>query len=514
MKNNVYDQVQIFYNEGPIGEPLIKQEWVEGFLRQKAWQGIDDEKLKDLWKQIQNFTIYLNHADNDDLNELTVPEYSLAIEWIAEHIDDFKATLTSVRHMFFVLIDFYAYLFNRKIIVSMEEIKEAEQQITGGKKLNLIKADSMLDKLILFEDDMENISDFDFQRSEDVSIAISEATEGLMIKLGKYFHGESFIEDFERALYLYIGPFEKVSEEVEDEFWLGFWDYFLFDYHLLQSDLKPLEYFNEVCGENLSGDEYRILQELLNSKFTVFYINKVMNGDSVECIDLFTGKIFNLPLFDFNYKALKKQLFFGHIFPTGLVMINYLTSIEMSINLRRRIKDEVNRQREIFAIQMPNATLHDFFERHALVLRHTVRILVTLSKVNVTSLAQLERSYPVITDSCVPDQGVIEVLHQLVKVYGFSLHDRNLLEKIWHDFSQCNMITVRKPATWATAVFYAYTGINHTNNIVAKDLAERFDVSIASLYNHQKQLENTLELQTFDARYLSEEGFVLSLFEH
>lgn len=514
MKSNVYDQVRMFYSESSIGEPIIKQEWVEGFLRQKAWQGIDDETLKNLWKQIQNFTIYLNHADNDDLNELTVPEYSLAIEWIAEHINDFKATLTSVRYVFFVLIDFYTYLFNRKIILSMEEIKEAEEQITGGKKLNLIKADSMLDKLILFEDDMDNLSDYDFQMSEEFSSIISEATEGLMIKLGKYFHGESFIEDFERALYLYIGPFEKVSEEAEDEFWLGFWDYFLFDYHLLESDLKPLEYFNEVCGEMVSGDEYRILQELLNSKFTVFYVNKVINADLVECIDLFTGKVFNLPLFDFNYKTLKKQLFFGHIFPTGLVMINYLTSIEMSVNLRRRIKDEVNRQREIFAIQMPKATLDDFFERHALILRHTVRILVTLSKVNVTSLAQLERNYPIVKENRVPNQKVVSVLHQLVKVYGFSLHDRNLLEKIWYDFSQCKMITVRKPASWATAVFYVYAKLNHTNNIIAKELAERFDVSIAGLYKNQKELESILELQAFDARYLSEEGFVLSLFEH
>lgn len=514
MKNNVYDQVRIFYDEGLIEQPIIKQEWVEGFLRQKAWQGIDDEKLKDLWQQIENFTIYLNHADNDDLNELTVPEYSLAIEWLAEHIVDFKATLKSVRHVFHVLIDFYTYLFNRKIISSIDEIKEAEQQITGGTKLNLIKADSMLDKLILFEDDIENLSDLDFEMSEELGSVISEATEGLMIKLGKYFHGESFTEDFERALYFYIGPFEKVSDEVEDEFWLGFWDYFLFDYHLLDSDMKPLEYFNTACGEKLNGDEYRILQELLNSKFTVFYINKILNPNSVECVDLFTGEIFNLPLLDFDYKTLKKLLFFGHIFPAGLVMINYLTSIEMSVNLRRRVKDEVNRQKEIFAIQMPNATLHDFFDRHALVLRHTVRILVTLSKVNVTSVVQLERSYPLVEGKCLPNEAVIDVLHELVKVYGFSVHDQKLLEQIWHDFSQIKIVAVRKPATWAAAVFYAYTGINHINNIIAKDLAGRLDISIASLHKNQKQLESTLELQAFDARYLSEEGFVLSLFEH
>jgi len=507
MIKNVYDQVRNFYDESIIWDPAIKQEWVEGFLRQKAWQGTSDDKLKDLWRQIQIFTIYLNDADNDDLNEITLIEYSLAIEWLAEHIRDFKVTLKSVKHIFNVLIDFYTYLFNKKIIDNVDEIKEAAQKITGGKKLNLFKSDSLLDELRLFEED------FDIELSNNFGSVIGDATEGLMLKLGKYFHRKNFTEDFERALYFYIGPFERMPEDVEDEFWLGFWDYFLFDYHLLESDLKPLEYFNTVYGEKLSVDEHQVLQELLNSKFTVFYVNKILNPSSVECVNLFTGEIFALPLLDFDYKSLKKLLFFGHVFPTGLVMINYLTSIEMSTNLRRRIKDEVIREKEIFAIQMPNATLEDFFNRHALALRHTVRILVTLSKVNVTSIAQLERSYPGIEVKRLANQAVIKLLHELVVVHGFSLHDQNLLEKMWYDFSQLNIINVRKPATWATTVFYAYAEINSIDNITAKDLANHLDVSTASLHKNRKQLENVLQLHAYDARYLSEEGFVNLLFE-
>ena len=507
MIKNVYEQVRNFYGENLLWEPAIKQDWVEGFLRQKAWQGTSDDNLRDLWRQIRYFTIYLNDADNDDLNDLTLLEYSLAIEWFVEHIANFKANLKSVRHVFNVLIDFYTYLFNKKIIGNVDEIKGAAQKITGGKKLNLIKSESMVNEMRLYEED------FDALLNKNFGSIIGDATEGLMLKLGKYFHKKNFIEDFERALYFYIGPFEKVPKDGENEFWLGFWDYFLFDYHLLISDLKPLVYFNNTWGEKLSSAEYRILQELLNAKFTVFYVNKIINSNSVECVNLSTDEIFSLPLLDFNYKSLKKMLFFGHIFPTGLIMINYLSSIEMSINLRRRIKDEVIRQKEIFAIQMPNARMEDFFNRHALVLRHTVRILVTLSKVNVTSIAQLERSYPGIEDKRLANQAVINLLHELVKIYGFSLHDQNLLEKMWYDFSQLIIINVRKPATWATTVFYAYAESNRIDNVTAKDLADQLGVSTASLYKNRKQLDNVLQLQAFDARYLSEEGFVNLLFE-
>ena len=513
MKKNVYDQVENFYSQDLLWEPVIKQEWVEGFLRQKAWQGLDDNRLKELWKQIELFIMYLNYADNDDLNEITVAEYSFAIEWLGERVSGFKATLKRVQHLFNALIDFYSYLFDKKLINDINEITEAAQKIAGGKKLTLIKSGLRVDNFRLVEDDVDQLTGFDADFNQHLGGIIGEAIEGLMLKLGKYFHKEDFAEDFERALYLYIGPFERVPEEGKDEFWLGFWDYFLFDYHLVESDVKPLEYFNMVYGEKLGIEESRILKELLNSKFTVFYIKKILSPSSVECVNLFTDEVFTLPLLDFDYKSLKKLLFFGHIFPTGLVMINYLSSVEISANLRRRIKDEVIRQTEIFAVQKPDGTLEDFFNRHALVFRHTVKILVTLSKVNVTSRIHLGRSYPIVEDKRVPNQTVIKLLHELALTHAFSLHDQKLLEKMWYDFSQLAEIIVRKPATWAGAIFYAYAEVNSTKHVLVKEIADQLEISSTIIYKNGKQVEQVLQLQVFDPRYLSEEGFVISLFE-
>lgn len=504
----MYDEVQGFYNEAVIWEPIIKREWVEGFLRQKAWQGFSDDKLKDIWYQIQIFIIYLTHRNNEDLDEISSSEYNFIIEWFTEHIVDFKATLKRVRQFFDVLIDFYVYLMNRKIITNIQQINQAAQEITGGKRLNLIKSDAIIDELRMLEDDAMN--DFDGEMSH--GIVIGEAVEGLMLKLGKYFQQQEFTEDFERALYLYTGPFDNTSEEVEEDFWLGFWDYFLFDYHLLANDQKPLEYFSTVCGERLNVEEYQILQSLLGSSFTVFYIRRIVNQDLVECVNLFTNEVFQLPPPDFDYKTLKKLLFFGHIFSQGLVMINYVTSMEISVNLRKRIKDEVIRQQEIFKIQEPKATLEDFFKRHALVVRHTINILVTLAKVNVTSVNQLERSYPMIEEKRVPNQTVINLLQDLVLEHGFSHHDQQLLEKMWNDFSQLDLVNVRKPSLWASAVFFSYVQINSVNHITLEKLTEKLGVSTASVFKKKTQLYEALQLQAFDARYLSEDGFVVSLF--
>lgn len=508
MKKNVYDQVQGFYDEANVWEPIIQQEWVEGFLRQKAWQGISDDKLKDIWHQIQHFILYLTHFNNEDLDEISLSEYSFMIKWLSENVTGFKATLKPVRHFFNILTEFYAFLHIKKIIVSLDEIKEAAREISGGKKINLVKSESLVDGLRILEDTTDHFDD-----KVSLGIVIGDAVEGLMLKLGKYFQQQEFTEDFERALYLYTGPFDNVAEEVEEDFWLGFWDYFLFDYHLLENDLKPLEYFNTTSGERLNGDEYQILQSLLGSSFTVFYIRKIIGQDLVECVNLFTNEIFQLPTPDFDYKLLKKLLFFGHIFSKGLVMINYVTSMEISINLRRRIKDEVLRQKEIFMIQKPEATLNDFFKRHALVVRHTINILVTLAKVNVTSMNQLERSYPVIEEKRIPNNNVINLLHELVLEHGLSHYDESLLKKMWHDFSQLYVANVRKAAIWAVTIFLAYTQINGVNNIIVEELAQKAAISTTSIYKRRTQLYEVLQLQNFDARYLSEDGFIISLFK-
>jgi hypothetical protein len=345
----------------------------------------------------------------------------------------------------------------------------------------------------------------------DVAHLVGEMVEQLMNKLGSYFQHEDFNEDFERALYLYTGPLESVPEEGQEEFWLGFWDYFLFDYHLLQDDTTPLLHFNTVYGEKLTADEKRILEDLLSAQFTVFYVNRVKNHDWVECVNLFTDEKFELP-FLFDFSSLKKMLFFGHVFSRGLMMVNYVTSMEVSARLRRRIKEEVIRQHKVYQIQTPRASMEDFFTRHALVVRHTIDILVTLAKVNVTPAAQLERVYPPVVQARTPNGEVMEWITRAAADYNFSQHDIKLMRQLWFDFNQRDKVIVRKPAVWAAAVMYAYIKLNFSNHFHLDEIARHFDIATTGVRTNCHRIYEQLQLEAFDPRYLSEDGFVFSLF--
>lgn len=509
---NVYDQVRIFYEEDTDWGQLIKKEWVEGFLRQKAWQGAADKDLTTIWRSIEMFMLYLSYSEIEDLEDISLSEFSLAIDWLDDHAPDFQKSLKSVREFFAVLVEFYQYLVSKKVIDSAEKIEEAAEQIAGGNTLNTFK-DEELKGLSLFDDNLENaLNKMPSVITDDIGKKLTEAVEHLMVKLGNCFQQERYSDDFDRALYLYTGPFDNVPDDDQDDFWLGFWDYFLFDYHLLKNDISPLEHFYKNYQEQLTADECEILRNLLNAKFTVFYINKVINQDWVECINLFTNETFHLPFPDFDYKTLKKLLFFGHIFAQGMVMINYVTSIEVSLNLRRRIREEVLRLKDIFAIQQPDATIADFFARHAQVVRHSIDILITLAKVNVASPRHLEREFPQIETVRIPNESVMELVEQFAPSYRFSFYDVKIIRKMWHEFCQLVPVTVRKPGTWAAALICAFSQSNNIHTITLEELAYDLGVSTSSIRTNNKKLFEALQLQKFDPRYLSEEGFTYLIF--
>jgi len=232
----------------------------------------------------------------------------------------------------------------------------------------------------------------------------------------------------------------------------------------------------------------------------------------VECVNLFTEERFRLPHPDFDYKTMKKLLFFGHIFARDTMMANYITSVEIGPNLRRRIKQETVRQKAIFDIQQPGSTWEEFFARHALAFRHTVDALITLAKVNVTPFSQLERVFPPVEERRLPDRRVSVLLAAAMPEYGFSCHDAVLAGRLWHDYNQAAAAAVRKPGAWAAAVIYVYAQINSPQGIAAEQLAVDFGVSTSGVYANRDKIFAALELTQFDPRYLNEEGFVYSLF--
>jgi len=88
---------------------------------------------------------------------------------------------------------------------------------------------------------------------------LNKMLDELLHRIDDYYKKPAFRRDMDRAIMMYAGPDydgqEAPSEEERRGFWFGFWDFFLFDYHLIVSDASPLRYYYEQEREKLSTSE-------------------------------------------------------------------------------------------------------------------------------------------------------------------------------------------------------------------------------------------------------------------
>lgn len=122
-------------------DPVIKRDWVETYLNVLYFNKRTSE-LVDAWEDIHALILYIERTTYTDVSELPWWEYSVALEWIYDHIwidDRFDVTLDNARRMMGRWKDFYGYLSKTWCKMDTAPIGEAFDKVCGGDKLKLVK---------------------------------------------------------------------------------------------------------------------------------------------------------------------------------------------------------------------------------------------------------------------------------------------------------------------------------------------------------------------------------------
>ena len=502
--NNVYDGVRLFFKNNTFKKDFLNQHLIDDYLRKNAWEGKSEQELASYWFIIELFMKYLKENNVNNLNELVKEDYLKLFLWIpiANPKIDYDITFTSVNKLLKYLIEFHKFLKHRKSLSSMDEIYAAQDALFRDKGIKSVKDE-------ILAEDKTDLSYDELGISDDLAYKVNVLIESLINNIGSYYQSNKFNRDFNRAINIYTGPINDLGEEDDEEFWLGFWDYFLFDYHLIKTNETPLMHFATKNYYEVDKMQQKIMRDLLRAKFTVFYIDKIVNDNIVECTDLFTSEKFKMPMPEFGINEYKNLLFYGHINYSGFVMLNYITSIKVSFKLRKRIKEEVLKVMNFYLMQEKGAKPEDFFRKHSVVIRHIIYILLTLAKVNVVSLDENKFTNSV-DNKIIPNQNVINLIEKNSIKITVSQNDIYLIKKIWYDFSQVYKHAINEPNFWAIAVIYTFFKINEIVDIDFENIFNQY--KYAQIHENVNVIIRELSLQKFDLRYLSEEGYVLSLY--
>ena len=501
---NVYEVVSSFYWEEPDLEEIVPRREIERFLRKHAWQGDSEYDLLDTWYQVQVLLEYMLTISLTDFDEMTADEYSRAIQYIEQQTDE-PITLDEASDLFEAWHSFYEHLLDVKLIESIDALEEAQRRMTGSDELTYLETISLTDKINSMQGELVHAD----SEPPEFNQFLAKMVDGLLLKMSAFFQQQQFIKDFERALYFYTGPFLDVVMKKDAAFWYGFWDYFLFDYRLIQSDRTPVMLFDAEMYDMLNIEEQRVMNDLKKVRFTVFYVKGSLDNGWAECVDLFTDEMFALPKSELrSADSFDKKVYYGHIRTNGVVLVNHIVAIEASAAVRRRIKSEVLNQLALFRCSHPDATLSEFFSRHGCAVRHLMDILVSMRNVSVMSSAHLSVMQSVDRDNAISLRLAKEIE---AVVPTLSLYDKRQIGKMCTDYlaRECHSLAI--DAVTITAMVGVYLELNHDQLMKLRSVVMK-EVDQEEVERRQSIIKEELSIVRFDARYLSEEGFIFSLF--
>jgi hypothetical protein len=325
--------------------------------------------------------------------------------------------------------------------------------------------------------------------------------------------------DLDRAAFLYYGILMGYEDEKKDsieETSECFWDYFLFDYHLLRSDKRPLEFFYErTClpesddyDEEFAKRNRDVLEELCKARLAIFKIDSYTDDGAFYCTDWLSGEKYTLSLPLEESEDLNDAILLGHIFYNESMIMNYVSCLKIGKVAQKRLFNTLKSCKEWYNIQDPAADWEAFIARNPMLLRHMVFLYSAFVNLNNFNYETEHKNY-LPTEIDYKDRVILRI-RQMMEPYHFAERDIKLVIQLWSDFKVKFCREVRMPDIWAAGAIFDFIKTNGVYNYDDEKIAELcHNVPLDVMRRMAKEIWVTLGIEKHDPRYINEEGILL-----
>lgn len=513
---NIFDLVSDFYDQDEEWNSVLRQAYVEDFLRMKYWQGTDEETLMRLWDHITILCIYLANAEKflGDLNREDIID---CVGWCGRNVSGFVVSVNNVSSFLDTLIDLYIYLQKKKIITNAQGPAEAKAKLIVNGQIQIIDNDGKI--LPLYQkSNLYSAPDLPAK----IFLNIGEKLQNLLDSMQVFFGDKKYRRDVERATFLYggtvlSGAIENMPDS--DEYKQCFWDYFLFDYHLISDDKSPLQHFYEdICGNDFDekGEGSKdVLLELLKSELVMFLVEEKSIEGFYNCRNILTGEQYFLTLPIDDDVDTKDFVFLGHIFYNKSMVMNFVRGMLMPLPVRKRFIEVMEKMRSWYAVRHGgNVSWQSFLRRNPVLIRHVSLLHAAYTRFegfNYQS-AFVGSNYQPQTEN---NDKVSQTIRAMMKPYYFSEHDISLTCRIWADYlyaSKKSIDDFHVVDIWAAGIIKNFIELNAVYNYQDYQLSEICrSVPIEVIKNTASIIKKQLQIEIHDPRYVNEEGMLLMM---
>lgn len=503
---HMFDKVAAFYELDDEAEDILPQATLEQYLRRQLWRGAGESELAIVVSLATIIVDVVEMMGYEAVGDFDAEDLKHVVDryFLDEELSHVKEA--QVLHVLDLLTAFLIFLYP----AAKQEYQEMQEETRASYYIDGEFIDPTAEQL---DDDDALLMESIF---EDLDPAELDAiVNGLLQSIQDFYRKECYRADLQRAMLLFFGPWHDMpapeDEEAIQRELQGFWDFFLFDYHMIADDKLPLSVFFEAKKQELPEELRAIVRDLLASTFTVFYVDRLVGGTAC-CRDLFTGAEMELPRPETGGQDPRKTLLYGHVHANGVMLLNYILIVPATAALRRRIKEEIHRLYAIYQLQDPDATIAAFFSRHAAAVRHIIQRMTSYAQLTVVpdlepprqiQTAELPRSH----------EAAAAALGASLQRLHFSLYEQKTVQRLYRDAVSALGRTAHPDAPAFLAGVVMYFAIQNRKDVGDMEtFFQSFRAEQHAVVNELSRIFVALGMQHPDPRYLTEIGFLHLLY--
>ena len=513
---NIYDVINELYNDDEGWNTVLERRYAEQFLRTEAFRGATDDELLEIWQQVMYLLIYCGNTSYR-IGDMSSEDFVYCISWCQRNIGDFELDYDSV--------DYFLSVIQR--LLSFLKQKKAISRDTAAAKCRL-KLLGTNGSLLLFQPDGSLPAEYErFRTNREPDLAtkvfmkMGQKLAILFDMMQSYFSDSRFSLDRRRASHAYFGTdTEPESDPEKPELLASFWEYFIFDYRLRDTDERPIDHFYEYYRKQ-PDPQYaktnKALIELLASmqriQLMVFSIERDEADGWFSCKDFFTGSISELSLpVDENVDT-RNLLCIAHVFEDGNLITEYLRSVVISPAVQKTLHSRMSDFLAYYRIAHPAADWDQFVNANPALVMHMVAYAGASDVIMKPIDSVKGKEYkPAATRNNSP-------IHQFLLQFGKLLHmswqDRKNLTQMWGDFYALRPVSCFSDEDymiWTLAILENYMKVTKTFLLDVVPYAEKVHIDTKRIAERTAVIRDVLQLKPFDPRYMSEDAFMNMVF--
>ena len=513
---NIYDVINDLYNDDEGWNTILERRYAEQFLRTEAFRGATDDELLEIWQQVMYLLIYCGNTSHR-IGDMTSEDFIYCISWCQRNIGDFLLDYESVEFFLSVMHRLLHFLKQKKAISSDTAAAKCRLKLLGadGKLLLFCKDGSLPEEYEKFRTNRE--PDLDTK----VFMQLGQKLTILFDMMQKYFNGSRFSLDRRRASYAYFGTDTEPQPEPErPELYASFWEYFIFDYRLRDTDERPIDHFYEYYRRQPDPQYKRsnkamieLLASMQKIQLMVFTIESEEADGWFSCRDFFTGSISELSLPVDDGVTIRNLLCIAHVFEDGNLITDYLRSVVVAPAVQKTLYKNLSALLAYYRVAHPNADWEKFVSANPALVMHMVAYAgapdAVIKPVNPVKSKEYKPA------AVRTDTQMYQFLMRFGKLLRMPWQDRQNLAQMWADFYALRPVACFSEEDymiWTLAIFDNYMKITKTFFLDVVPYAEKVHIDTNRIAERSAVARDVLQLEPFDPRYMSEDAFMNMFF--